>query len=197
MPVLPITSTLHAPYRMEKPIHNSQLGISFQSNWRQVPLVLHELKRVNLSVSKAKMHESWTTLYIKSLDPQSHASVHNDHIVDIFQGRVSLDMDPLYHQGLHPNTKVHIYNISTYPYTVMHFSCPDRLGLFCEILEFLAPYNIQLHRAYVNAQEFIASNMFFISNLQGQPLSPLEIEFLQNLFEYDLKRKIDHHDNTY
>jgi UTP:GlnB (protein PII) uridylyltransferase len=131
------------------------------------------------------------------MDPKIHAASHHAHIESIFQGQVALDLDPLYHEGLHPNTKVHIYNISTHPYTVLHFSCPDRLGLLCEILEFLAPYNIQVHRAYVNAQEFIAANLFFISNVNGKPLSPLEIEFLQNLFEYDLKIKIDHHNNTY
>lgn len=195
MPIL--STTIVTPYRLEKPIHNSQMGISFQAPWRQVPLVLHEMKRVDLSICKAKVIGSWTTLYIKSADPMVHAAVHHDHIVNVLQGRVLLDHDPLYHSGLDPNTQIHLYNLANYPYTALYFSCPDRVGLFCEILEFLAPYDIQIHRAYCNAQQFITSNIFFITNRQGQLLSPEEMDFFRNLFEYDLKKRLDVYDNTY
>ncbi len=186
-----ITTTLNVPYRLEKPIHNSQMGISFQSSWRHIPLVLHEMKRVNLSISKAKFHDSWTTLYINSIDPDTHATIHRPHLVNVLQGRVQLDQEPLYNQGLHPSTVIRMFNLSNYPYTVLDFQCGDRVGLFCEILEFLTPYDIQIHHAYCNAQKYIASNMFFITNKQGNMLTPEEIEFFSNIFEYDLKKRLD------
>lgn len=182
--------TIHAPFRVEKPVHNSQLGLSFQLEWRKVPYFLHELKRKNVSVFKARLHHCWTSLYLNSEESNVSAAIYQPYLEEVLKGSVAIDDTPMYQSGLHPGTNITVYNTPTLPYTVINFSCPDRVGLFCEMLEFLAPYNIEVAHGYCNSVNSIATNLFFITDPHGDRLTPKNIEFIRNLFEYDLKKRI-------
>ncbi len=182
--------TIQAPFRHEKPVHNSQLGISFQLEWRKVPYFLHELKRKNVSIFKAKLHHSLTTLYLNSEESNVSAIEHKSYLEDVLKGAVAIDDVPMYQSGLHPNTNINVFNTPILPYTVINFSCPDRVGLFCEILEFLSPYSLEVVHGYCNSVNSVATNLFYITDQDGRQLTYDHVEFISNLFEHDLKKRM-------
>lgn len=174
---------IHFPYRIEKPIYGTSIGLSVYSKWRTVPLFLHELKRMDITIHKAKMHNEWTTMYLKT----DNAEIRRRDLELILSGNVEINDMPLYQQGLNASTNIHIYNISTFPYTVIDFGCHDRTGLLCEILEFLAPFDIDVRGAYINTIGTIATNMFYVTR-HGERLDNAYIEYLSNMMEYELKK---------
>jgi UTP:GlnB (protein PII) uridylyltransferase len=177
---------LRLPYIIEQPIHGTALGISVKAKWRTLPPLLHELKRMNLSIHKAKYWNEWTTMYIKH-NQEIAMSGAKQTLEDILQGQLQVDEVPLYNNGLPPNTSISIYNISTFPFTILDFGCSDRTGLFCEILEFLSHYDIDVNGAYINTIGGIVSNMFYISR-NKQKLDHAYIEYLSNTFEHEMKK---------
>lgn len=172
------------PYRIEKPIHGSSIGMSVYAKWKTLPVFLHELKRMDITIHKAKMHNDWTTMYLKTKDD---ARLKQQTLERVLNGKQEIDEAPLYLNGLCPNTNIYVYNITTFPYTVMDFNCQDRTGLMCEILEFLAPYDIEVRGAYINTIGTIATNMFYITR-HGDKLDTTYIEYLSNLMEFELKK---------
>lgn len=171
-------------YRQEKPIYGSNIGVSVRSHWKNLPVVLHRMKDLDLSIQKAKYWDNWTTMYLKG--PRQI------EVDDIFRDRqdrddIGYDM-PLFHQKLPYNTCIYIYNISTSPYTVMDFGCIDRTGLFCEILEVLASYDIDVKGAYLNTIGNVVSNIFFIT-YRGHKLDDKYIEFLRNNLEFEMRNQ--------
>lgn len=174
---------IHFPYRIEKPIHGTSIGLSVYSQWRHIPIFLHELKRMDITIHKAKMHDQWTTMYLRTDKPVEHRR----DIELVLSGHSEVDEVPLYAQGLNTTTNIHVYNISTFPYTVVDFGCQDRTGLLCEILEFLAPFNIEVRGAYINTIGNVATNMFYITR-KGERLDDAHIEYLSNMMEYELKK---------
>lgn len=169
-------------YRQERPIHGTTIGLSVKSHWKCLPPVLHRIKDLDLSIQKAKYWDNWTTMYLKG--------PHQVDVTDIFQTdreNIGYDM-PLYHQRLPYNTCIYIYNISTSPYTVMDFGCIDRTGLFCEILEVLANYDVDVKGAYLNTIGNVVSNIFFIT-YRGKKLDDKYIEFLRNNLEFEMRNQ--------
>lgn len=181
----------------EKPIHYTHIGLSVHMPWRQLPSLLHDVKRMNITIHKAKMVQDWTTMYMRvpfefSTDDKLHMV--KDNLLQTLQGTSDLDLVPLYSLGLPSSTTIHVYNNSVVPYTIMDFSCSDRTGLFCEILEFLAGFDIHVEGAYINTIGNIVNNIFYISR-NGSKLSEEYIVYLDNLFEYELKKKQLDHNN--
>lgn len=174
---------IHLPYRLEKPIHGTSIGMSVYSKWRRLPIFLHELKRMDITIHKAKMHNDWTTMYLRTEEPEEKRR----NLELVLSGNTEIDEVPLYIQGLNPNTNIYVYNITTFPYTVMDFGCQDRTGLMCEILEFLSPFDIEVRGAYINTIGGIATNMFYITR-HGEKLDNAYIEYLSNMLEYELKK---------
>lgn len=174
---------INLPYRIERPIHGTSIGISVYAKWKSLPVFLHELKRMDITIHKAKMHNDWTTMYLRTNDAES-----KQHALElILTGNAEVDEVPLYAQGLSNTTNIYVYNITTFPYTVVDFGCKDRTGLLCEILEFLAPYDIEVRGAYINTIGDIATNMFYVTR-NGEKLDTPYIEYLSNMMEYELKK---------
>ncbi len=182
---------LNFPYRLEKPIHGSSIGLSVYSNWRTIPVFLHELKRMDITIHKAKMHDQWTTMYLKADKPMERTK----QLEKVLSGYAEIDNIPLYAQGLSTTTNIHVYNISTFPYTVIDFGCQDRTGLLCEILEFLSPFDIEVRGAYINTIGTIATNMFYVTR-NGQRLDDAHIEYLSNMMLYELQNNTTSQQDT-
>lgn len=174
---------LSLPYRLEKPIHGTSIGISVYAKWKTLPVFLHELKRMDITIHKAKMHNDWTTMYLRTTDAEEKQR----NLELMLTGNIEVDEAPLYAQGLSSSTNIYVYNITTFPYTVVDFGCQDRTGLMCEILEFLSPYDIEVRGAYINTIGNIATNMFYITR-NGEKLDAPYIEYLSNMMEYELKK---------
>jgi UTP:GlnB (protein PII) uridylyltransferase len=96
----------------------------------------------------------------------------------------------LYPQRLPYKTTVFIYNISTAPYTILDFGCLDRTGLFCEIIEVLARYDINIEGAYLNTIGNVVSNIFYITH-NGKKLDDQYIEYLRNNLELEVRDQGD------
>ena len=168
------------PIRHEKPIHGTNMAISIKTHWKQLPPILHELKRHDCSIHKAKYWHGWTSMYIKS--PTRFKPDEVDRIV-----HESTDCEPtLYTPSLPLQTTIYIYNISTLPFTVLDFGCVDRKGLFCEILEVLSKYDIDVKGAYINTIGNVVSNIFYIT-YKGDKLTVNYIEYIRNNMETEVK----------
>lgn len=197
---LPHIATMnYKPIRhvFEKPIHYTHIGLSVQMPWRQLPSLLHDVKRMNITIHKAKMVNDWTTMYMRvPYEYSTEEKVHmvKENLVQTLEGTADVDLVPLYSLGLPASTTIHVYNNSVVPYTIMDFSCSDRTGLFCEILEFLSSFDIHVEGAYINTIGNIVNNIFYISR-NGSKLSEEYIVYLNNLFEYELKKKQLDHNN--
>lgn len=178
---------INLPYRIERPIHGTSIGMSVYAKWKTLPVFLHELKRMDITIHKAKMHNDWTTMYLKT---SGDVLLKTNALERVLTGNQEVDEVPLYLNKLCPNTQIFVYNITTFPYTVMDFNCQDRTGLMCEILEFLAPFDIEVRGAYVNTIGSIATNMFYITR-HGEKLKDEYIEYISNLMEYELKKTND------
>ena len=172
----------------EKPILNTNIGVSVKSHWRNLPPLLHELKRNECSIHKAKYWNECTSMYIKAPKEYTYKSMVdsaealNDPLGVWYQQTSYLSSS----QGLPHNTCIYIYNIQTAPYTVMDFGCCDKTGLLCEILEVLSKYEIDIKGAYINTIGSVVSNIFFITHNEKQ-LSETYIEYLRNNLEAEVR----------
>jgi hypothetical protein len=174
------------PYLLEKPIYGTSIGVSVHANWRKLPPLLHEIKRLDLSIHKAKYWDHWTTMYLAF--PKIVGAPRYIDFEDILKGVDETDNSPLYTPGLPFNTTLYMYNISTAPYTVVDFACIDRPGLFCEILELLQRYDIEVNGAYINTIGSVVSNIFYISR-NGRKLDDNYIAFIKNNMEFDIRHR--------
>lgn len=169
--------------RYEKPIYGTNVGISVRLNWRRLPPILHTLKANDCSIEKAKYWDDWTSMYIKT--PKNTTSV---NVYDMVSQSIVAESTSLYSPGLPLNTSIYMYNISTCPYTVLDFGCYDRTGLFCEILEVLSRYDIDVKGAYINTIGNVVSNIFYITH-NNKLLTDAYIEYLRNNLEAEVKTK--------
>lgn len=171
-------------WREEKPIYGTDIGVSIRANWKRLPPILHKCKQLDLSIQKAKYWDKWTTMYLKRPKQANVATleeiINGVKTVDIEEGGV------LFPQRLPYKTSVYVYNISTAPYTILDFGCLDRCGLFCEILEVLARYDIEVEGAYINTIGNIVSNIFYITH-RGTKLDDMYIEYLRNNLELEVR----------
>lgn len=170
--------------RYEKPIHGTNVGISIHANWRLLPPVLHTLKANNCSIHKAKYWDEWTSMYIKTPHQFDVTKTH-----ELLSGSFKFDktMD-LYSPGLPFNTCIHMYNISTCPYTILDFGCYDRTGLLCEIIEVLSKYDIEIKGAYINTIGNAVSNIFYITH-SNAVLNEEYMEYMRNCLESNIRVK--------
>ena len=172
----------------EKPVYGTNVAVSVKGHWKSLPPLLHKLKQHNCSIHKAKYWQECTSMYIKTP---------HDFTYDTFIGIASsIDLaqekDNLYSPGLPFNTSIYLYNIQTSPYTVLDFGCLDRTGLFCETLEVLSLYDIEIQGAYINTIGNIVNNIFFITHNNKQ-LTDKYIEYIRNNLESEVKMQ----DNSY
>lgn len=170
-------------FREEKPIHGTDIAVSVRANWKRLPPVLHKCKQLDLTITKAKYWSNWTTLYMKKLGPAKHLNA--TAIMDAVETEDAV-VAPTVLCRLPYHTSVSIYNISTLPYTVLDFSCFDRVGLFCEIIEVLGRYDVDVRGAYINTIGGVVSNIFFITH-SGKALDDAHIEYLRNNLEYEIR----------
>jgi len=171
-------------YKLEQPIYGTSVGLSLQSNWRALPSFLHEVKRLDMSVHKAKYWSDWTTMYLKHSRLSSAEAI--SAIEGVLEKPISDDITPLYTSGLPLNTSICMYNISTTPFTILDFGCIDRPGLMCEVLELLSRYDIDVKYAYINTIGTVVSNIFYIS-YRGKKLTDDYISYIRNNMEFDIR----------
>ena len=169
----------------EKPIFGTNAAVSVKAHWRKLPPVLHTLKANNCSIHKAKYWDEWTSMYIKT-PPSIVAKDVYDMLSSVQEGTSETT---LYSCGLPFNTCIHIYNICASPYTVLDFGCLDRTGLFCEIIELMSKYDVEIKGAYINTIGSIVSNIFYIT-YKNERLSDPYIEYLRNCLEIDVKHRV-------
>ena len=170
----------------EKPIHGTNVAFSVKANWKHLPPVLYTLKYNDCSIQKAKYWQEWTTMYIRS------PNYSQSYITDMIKSTTQDTTNTLVQTKLPFNTSIYMYNISVIPYTILDFGCIDKTGLFCNILEVLAKYDIEVEGAYINTIGNVVSNIFYITH-NGKNLTDDYIEYIRNNLESDIGSS----DNSY
>jgi hypothetical protein len=167
------------------PNHRPYHIISVHSPWRKMPSILQKLREDNVDVRRAYITKNTTVLYLKNIDgrflpinsKQRLTNLLSDYILEVpLNSKIQLPRD----------TEVLIYNIPNYPYTTLEFTCPDRPGLLSDLLELITLFHIDIQTGFVNTAMNYANNVFYLHR-DHKPLSEIEIQYIQNIFEYEVK----------
>lgn len=170
--------------RPEQPVFGTNVAFSINTNWRNLPPILHKVKSYDCLIHKAKYCDEWTTMHIKTpINIHQSISIYDE----LQNGTYNPNTVALYSPGLPFNTSIYMYNISTCPYTVLDFGCRDRTGLFCEIIEVLSKYDIDVKGAYINTIGDAVNNIFYLTR-DNDVLSTSYIDYIRNSLQSEIKQ---------
>lgn len=189
------------PYHFVKTAGNVPYQVVVvQAPWRRLPPLLHAFREVPLDIRKAHMDRSTATIYLKPLD---RLYMNDDEKEDTAQVRRILDAGvELERPGsgasavrLPRETEVSIFNVSTVPYTILEFRCPDRVGLMHDLFELMAAMPYEIEAAYVSTDlaNRAAHNLLYLTRGRGherEKLGHTDMEYVRHVFEYDAKERL-------
>lgn len=186
---------LYVQHRIERtnvPYH----VVSVASPWRKLPYVLDAVRDLNMDVRKAYLTPQDSTFYLKEKDGQQLA-VHRQQelsktldqgvVVDVRERYKLMFRTPL---KLPKDTRVLLYNIPAQLYTVLEFTCADRVGLLCDILDALSSFPIEIEIGHISTVSGFAHNVLQLTR-DGKALNDAEIEYIHNVFEYEIKQRVE------
>lgn len=159
--------------------------ISVHSPWRRMPPILQKIREEDIDIRRAFITKNTTVLYLKDsngcfLPFQKQFRLTNllsDYILETpLNSNIQLSRD----------TEVLIYNIPGYPYTTLEFTCSDRIGLLSDLMELLSILPIDIQMGSINTVMDYAHNVLYLHK-NHKPLSEIEIQYIQNIFEYEVK----------
>lgn len=164
--------------------------ISVNINWRKLPVLLDKLQDNNYNISKAYINNNNVSLFVKYLLSFEEIDNINELVTEIKEN------NDLYTNNriiLPKNTEILLYNC---PYTfkdktILEFSCDDRMGLLRDMIELLTCFPYEISEAYINTVYDKYANNIFLLQKNNRSLTSNEIEYISNVFEYEVKRKID------
>lgn len=159
--------------------------VSIHSHWRKMPPILQKVREEEIDIRRAYITKNTTVLYLKDVNGyylpfQKQLRLTNllsDYIMETpFNSNIRLS----------PDTEVLIYNIHAYPYTILEFTCSDRPGLLSDLLELLSILPIDIQMGHIHTVTNYAHNILYLHK-NHKPLSEIEIQYIQNIFEYEVK----------
>jgi len=159
--------------------------VSIHSPWRKMPPILQKIREEEIDIRRAYITKNTTVLYLKDITGfylpfQKQFRLTNllsDYIMETpFNSNIRLSSD----------TEVLIYNIHAYPYTILEFTCTDRTGLLSDLIELLSILPIDIQMGHIHTVDKYAHNILYLHK-NHKPLSEIEIQYIQNIFEYEVK----------
>lgn len=184
---------LYVQHRIERaniPYH----VVTVTTPWRRLPYILDVVRDLNIDVRKAYLTPIDSTFYLKEGGGQ-HLSLQrkqelthmldNGVVVDVRERCKFMFQAPL---KLPKDTHVLLYNIPAQLYTVLEFTCADRVGLLCDILDALSSFPIEIELGHISTVSGFAHNVLQLTK-DGRALNDAEIEYIMNVFEYEIKQK--------
>ena len=168
--------------------------VTVRAPWRYIPYVLDNLRTETYNIQKAIITSKYSTLYLKEADDSTLTVNRIQNVEDMLNRGIIIDERErakyVYQNQivLPRDTAVSIYNVPNSKYTVLEFICEDRLGLLCDMLDLLTSLPIDIHSSYVSSESLMAHNIFHIQKC-GTALSPEQVAYITNIFEYEVKRR--------
>ena len=170
-------------WNVEKGHHTPHHVITLKSPWRKLPYILDKAREFEISVQKAYVRMSETTLFmngnIQSYEKQLTQGIsinERERAKDFYNNRLKLPKE----------TNILLYNIPSLKYTTLEFICTDRIGLLCDLLDVLSSFPIEVRSAHVSTFFDCAHNIFYLT-IDGKPLTENDITYIKNVFEYEVK----------
>jgi len=155
-------------FRVEKvnlPYH----VVTVTAPWRRIPYILEEVRDLDIDVRKAWITKDRTTLYLKDAKPSAKKALSSPtsaflplsnpkheslarafdegFMINEWERAKSVFGHPL---TLPHDTSIMIYNIPTMPITVLEFTCQDRVGLLCDMLDCLSWLPVDVQTAHIS-----------------------------------------------
>lgn len=186
---------LYVQHRIERaniPYH----VVTVTSSWRKLPYVLDAVRDLNMDVRKAYLTPSDSTFYLKEKDGEPLSLQRQQELSHTFDNGVVVDVRERYKilfqtpLKLPKDTRVLLYNIPAQLYTILEFTCADRVGLLCDILDALSSFPIEIEIGHISTVSGFAHNVLQLTR-DGRALNDAEIEYIQNVFEYEIKQRVE------
>jgi UTP:GlnB (protein PII) uridylyltransferase len=159
--------------------------------WRKLPYILDRLREHQYDIRKAHLKKDMTTLYVKNTDhPISKEMTKKELDEIIADGYHDCYTKQSKNQIILPiNTEILLYNVPGSKNTTLEFSCQDRMGLLSDMLELLTIFPYEIYRGNISTVGPYAHNMFFLQQ-NKKPLKKEDIDYIMNVFDYEVKSRI-------
>lgn len=180
-------------FRIEK-THIPYHVVTVSAPWRRMPFLLDTFRMMDLDVRKAYIAEHVSTLYLKQSEGFPVSNEKKEELITAMDLGVVVNERERHKElfstplKLSAETSVLLYNIPAQEFTTLEFTCMDRMGLLCDILDFLSSFPIDIHSAHISSVGEYAHNILLLKR-GGTALTDTDIEYIQNVFEYEVKQK--------
>lgn len=168
--------------------HNTST-VLVNTNWRNMSIYANKLREIDINIHKATINKTNSVLHINdnsehyiSYEKQSYIQKCLQNInTDIINSNSSINI------RLDPYTKIKIYNVPYQNLTTLEFSCKDRVGLLADLCEMLTYFPYEISKADINTVNTTAYNTILLEK-DSHSLDTKDIQFITNVFEYEIKR---------
>lgn len=157
--------------------------------WRKVAIITEQLRNENIAIHKAFIYPEKSVLYVKQAN-NDHITVEQKKQIETLAGNIYYEPKCISNITLPNSTDIWIYNNQ---HTILEFSCTDRMGLLTDIMNLLVAFPYDIHTGFINTFGPFAHNIFQL-HYCNKPLSDKDIEYIFNVFEYEVKER---HKNIY
>lgn len=175
----------HLPYHV----------VTVHTPWRKMPFVLDTFRSLQLDVRKAYLTQEQSTLFLQQPTGLPLCEATKQDILQVLDTGIVVNERERYKElfaspfKLPADTTVHLFNVPEQPYTTLEFFCADRVGLLCDILDFLSSFPIEIHTAHISTMEGYAHNILLLTR-GGHVLDEADMEYIHNVFEYEVKHRV-------
>jgi UTP:GlnB (protein PII) uridylyltransferase len=169
--------------------------LSVQTPWRKLSKITHKFRENDIDIRKAYIQPESSVLYLKESKDRILSRHHRNYITSLIEDVYQQDDDVVDTNNilLPETTEIHLYNVPKTNYTTLEFSCQDRLGLLTDMINLIASFPYEMKRAYISSVGSYAHNIFLL-NHRDKPLDYKEVQYISNVFEYEVKERSYHVD---
>lgn len=168
--------------------HNTSM-VLVNTNWRNMSIYANKLREIDINIHKATVNKTNSVLYIND-NSEHYISYEKQNYIQKCLQDINIDIinsDCSFNIKLDPSTKINIYNIPSLNLTTLEFTCKDRIGLFADLCEMLTYFPYEISKANIDTVNTSAHNTILLEK-DNKQLSDTDIQFITNVFEYEIKR---------
>lgn len=169
--------------------------LSVQIPWRKLSNITQKFRENDIDIRKAYIQPEQSVLYLKESKDRILSRKRRIYIAELIQDVYNQTDDILDTANilLPATTEIHLYNVPKTNYTTLEFSCQDRLGLLTDMINLTASFPYEMKQAYISSIGSYAHNIFLLHH-KHKPLDYKEVQYISNVFEYEVKERSYHID---
>lgn len=167
--------------------HKSSM-VLLNTHWKNVSKYANKLRENNINIHKATIHKNNSILYIND-NSYGYISYERKNMINDYLNSVNTDgiTNSSFNIRLHPSTIIKVYNTPSRNTTTLEFSCNDRIGLLADLCEMLSYFPYDISTAYINTHGNKALNIIMLEK-DSKSLNNNDIQYITNVFEYEIKK---------